>query len=104
MKALSGWKSARHGFARVQNLKPDLLREPNHHERKSSQKEEARDCTVVFPVLHFLPVSHFRPVARLVARVRRSIRLSGNTSMPETEPKMILPLYERTRELFRCAP
>ena len=36
--------------------------------------------------------------------VRRSIRLSGNTSMPETEPKMILPLYERTRELFRCAP
>jgi hypothetical protein len=29
-------------------LKPELLREPNHHERKSNQKEEdARACAVV---------------------------------------------------------
>src|SRR5262245_13904434 len=34
--ALTGWKSARRGLTRVQNLKPDLLREPNHHERKSN--------------------------------------------------------------------
>jgi len=90
-------------LARVQTLKSDLLREPNHHERKSSQKEEARDCTVVFPVLHFLPVSHFRPVARLVARSGGPSG-SGNTSMPETEPRMILPSCKRSRELFRCTP
>jgi hypothetical protein len=94
----------RRSLVRTVRLKQDLLREPNHHERKSNQKEEARGCTVVFPVSHFRPLSHFRSVDRLVARSRRSIRLSGNTSMPETEPKMILPLCERSCELFRCAP
>src|SRR5215510_12668961 len=94
----------RRSLVRTVRLKQDLLREPNHHERKSNQKEEARGCTVVFPVSHFRPISHFRPMARLVARSRRSIRLSVNTSMPETEPRMILPWCERSCELFRCAP
>ena len=76
------------------DLKQDLLREPNHHERKSNQKEEARGCTVVFPVSHFRPLSQFRAVARLVARSRRFHWLRG-TSLPETEPRMIMPLCER---------
>jgi hypothetical protein len=39
--------------------KPDLLVEPNHHERKSNQKEEAWGCTVVFPVSHFIRYPSF---------------------------------------------
>jgi len=44
--------------ARAPDLKQDLLREPNHHERKSDQKEKARGCTAPFSVSQFLPVSH----------------------------------------------
>jgi len=43
-------------------LKPELLREPNHHERKSNQKEEdARACAVVLR-------SHSRTAVSLLAR------------------------------------
>jgi len=43
-------------------LKPELLREPNHHERKSNQKEEdARACAVVLR-------SHCRTAVSLLAR------------------------------------
>jgi len=45
-----------------EGLKVELLREPNHHQRKSNQKEEeARACAVVLR-------SHFRTAVRLVAR------------------------------------
>jgi hypothetical protein len=45
-----------------EGLKVELLREPNHYQRKSNQKEEgARACTVVLR-------SHFRTAVRLVAR------------------------------------
>ena len=42
-------KSARRGLTRVQNLNTDLLREPNHHERKlklSTRRERPRRCAV----------------------------------------------------------
>jgi hypothetical protein len=35
-------------------LSEDLLRDPSHYQRKSNQKEEARSCTVIFPVSHSL--------------------------------------------------
>ena len=45
-----------------EGLKVELLREPNHHQRKSNQKEEeARACAIVLR-------SHFRTAVRLVAR------------------------------------
>jgi len=45
-----------------EGLKVELLREPNHHQRKSNQKEEeAWACAVVFR-------SHSRTAVRLVAR------------------------------------
>jgi hypothetical protein len=70
--------------------KPDLLVEPNHHERKSNQKEEAWGCTVVFPVSH----SAIRVSCGGGGSVPAVHRPRG-TSLPETKPGMIMPLCER---------
>jgi hypothetical protein len=78
-----------------EGLKVELLREPNHHQRKSNQKEEeARACAVVLR-------SHFRTAVRLVARPSGPSGC-GNRQC-RTEPRTTLPLCAAARELFRCA-
>src|SRR5215472_3724639 len=78
-------------------LKVELLREPNHHQRKSNQKEEeARACVVVLR-------SHFRTAVRLVARPSGPSGQAGFASLPD-RAENDFALCAATRELFRCAP